>query len=152
MRVKFSLAIEPFSINNVSYKNKQFKTADYRQWEQRTFTKLAMAEPQAALKKLREAFDPKQHAFAVKFTFNRPGFFTSKGEISAQSMDLSNVEKQLLDVLFLPKFNNLPVPYGAPNINADDKFVISLQSRKKFGPAERIDISIALINKPTRET
>lgn len=78
--------------------------------------------------------------------------FNKQGKISSRAEDLSNVEKMLLDVLFLPKYHVQPWPDGVPNLNADDKYVLELSSKKVYAPADGTHITIALIPAPKLPT
>lgn len=150
MRIKFDLNVEPFSVNRTYYRDRRVKTQDFRDWELQVIQALNRAEPQAQLAKLRSAFDAKKHGFVVKFDFYFPKsvLYNKQGLISSRAEDLSNVEKPLLDLVFLPKYHVQAFPWGCHNVNADDKSVLRLVSSKlvaldgKF----RTTVSIKLVN------
>lgn len=152
MKAKFTLALEPFSINRTYYRDRRHKTQDFRDWELATIQAMSRPAVQKELQKIREAFDPTLHAFVVRLKFMYPAtvLFNKQGQISSRAEDLSNVEKPLLDVLFLPKYNVQSFPYGCPNVNADDKYVLRLASQKCASPDTKhyIHVSIAIINLP----
>lgn len=151
MRVKFTLPLKPFTVNQMFYGRSNGHTAAYRDWEMKCFYQLGKAEAQAALTAIREAFDPAKHALMVRMTFLYPRaiFYTKDGMASGRCFDLTNSEKPLLDLICLPKFHIQALPYGCPNLNLDDKHVISLQSRKRIslGTEHSISIQIALVAK-----
>jgi hypothetical protein len=94
------------------------------------------------------AYKPELHCFSVSFTYHCPDLLNKQGTISSRVEDLSNVEKVLLDVLFLPKFHVQPFPYGVQNVNADDKYVLELVSRKVLAEKKGIQVVIELIDAP----
>lgn len=152
MTVQFKLALEPFSINRMHTRDKSHKTQDYRDWEMAALQAMRAAHVQAQLAKIREAFNPAEHAFAVRFKFKFPAqvLFNKQGLISSRAEDLSNVEKPLLDLIFLPKFHVQPLPWGVPNVNADDKYVLRLTSTKQLSAdsSYSIDVQIRIVQLP----
>lgn len=144
LKASFTLQIEPFSINRVHYRDKRYMTTDYKAWQKRFFMQLSSEECQLQLAPLREAFDPLRHRFIVKLTAYYPTLLNKDGAINAHTEDLSNFEKPLIDLLFLPKFNVQCVPYGCPNLNADDRHIISLTSRKKQSPEHRQTLRVEI--------
>jgi hypothetical protein len=157
MRVTFTIPLEPFSVNRTYYRDRRHKTQDFRDWELAAINALATPQVQQKLEKVRQAFDAKQHGFVVRFKFMYPAavLFNKQGQISSRAEDLSNVEKPLLDVLFLPKYHVQPFPWGCANVNADDKYVVRLTSAKTVSPNDNhyIEISVAVValNKPSSD-
>jgi hypothetical protein len=141
--------LKPQSINSMYYGTGSgyTKTSEAKRWTMEVFFQLSLPENQAALRQLRETFDPQLHAFAVRMSATYPEsiFMTKKGTVSSKTQDLSNWEKPLIDCLFLPKFNELSVPEGVPNINADDKYVVLMESRKQPGDCYQIDIEVEIL-------
>lgn len=153
MRRSFTLAIEPFSLNAMYCRDIRYKSAKFRNWQPRFFMQMAQVLPQQAFKDLREAFDPLKNSYLVCLTYYYPEFFTKKdAQISAQTEDLSNCEKIIVDALFLPKNHAIGVPYGCPNLNIDDKHIVCLTSKKKPAKAGEtkttMRIDIAIVAKP----
>lgn len=60
-------------------------------------------------------------------------FYNNQGVVSARTMDLSNVEKPLLDRVFLQR------------LKVDDRFVTELHSTKAPGDALYMEIKIQLL-------
>lgn len=120
----------------------RFKTPAYKDWEVSAFFQLQKHEIQENITTLREQFDANKHSYEVTFTayYPRNTYFTKQGRISSKTMDLSNFEKPLLDLIFLPKYHNSFFPYGCPNLNVDDKLVSKLTSSKKS--CDNLDITI----------
>ncbi len=102
---------------------------------------LASKENRKKLKQLRDHFDPKQHVYKIELTFFYPKhvLYTKDGPISARAHDLSNIEKPLLDLLFLPAFYDR---YNCKNLNIDDKYITHLVSKKCVGKSFKIKINI----------
>mgnify|MGYP003349633707 CR=1 FL=1 len=132
MRVSFTLSLEPFSVNRTYYRDRRHKTQDFRDWEMAAINALSRPQIQEKLTAIRGKFDATKHGFLVKFVYMYPQsvLFNKQGQISSRAEDLSNVEKPLLDVLFLPKYHVQPFPWGCSNVNADDKYVLRLNSQK----------------------
>lgn len=154
MKATFRLKLEPFSVNRTYYRDRRHKTQDFRDWEMAALASLRNNEVQSQLEKLRQQFDPNLHGFVVRFRYLYPRsvLFNKQGQISSRAEDLSNIEKPLLDILFLPKYHVQASPWGAPNVNADDKYVLRLTSQKAVSPDEKhyIDISVAIVSLPNR--
>lgn len=152
MRVSFTLPLEPFSVNRTYYRDRRHKTQDFRDWELAAINALSAQSVQEKLDKIRSAFDASRHGFVVRFKYMYPAtvLFNKQGQISSRAEDLSNIEKPLLDVLFLPKYHVQPFPWGCPNVNADDKYVLRLNSAKVLSPNELyyIQICVAVVDLP----
>jgi len=150
MKVKFSLPLEPFSVNRMHTRDKAHKSQDYRDWEIAAIQALRKQGPQTALAQIRDAFKPESHGLVVWFKFLFPAkvLFNKAGLISSRAEDLSNVEKPLLDILFLPKYHVQPMPWGAPNVNADDKYVLRLTSTKALSPDDAYHIEVRIATVP----
>jgi Holliday junction resolvase RusA-like endonuclease len=63
--------------------------------------------------------------------------------INAQSLDLSNVEKLIVDALFIDKHEN--------NLQIDDRNITRMVSEKCFGEDYRIEITIHIKALPKRQ-
>lgn len=153
MREKFVLkGLKSLSVNSTYIRtfNGVRKSADATDWFRTLCFELSRPEHQSKLQALREAFKPESHVFKVYLTtvYPQAEFTTKKGTLSAKTLDLSNTEKSLIDVFFLPKFNVQPVPEGVPNLNADDKHIVYLQSEKAASAnSERgLIVEIELVN------
>lgn len=150
MQRKFVLPVKPFSINSLHYRDGKRKTVEAREWEVSVFHEMSRPEIIKALDELHTAFDYTKHAFVVRMTCYYPEeiFYTKQGTVSGRTMDQSNWEKPLIDLLFLEKYASLQPPFGAPNLRIDDKYIVSLTSRKKPHPlsSHKIEISIRIIS------
>lgn len=150
MKIKFNLPIPPFSVNKMHSKDKTFKSAEYRHWETAALQCLRAKSIQDKLAEFRASFDQTTQALFVKFTYIFPHdkLINKAGGISSRAQDLSNVEKPLLDLICLPRYHVQPVPWGAPNLNIDDKHVLRLTSEKRIGTAYSTQITICTIAMP----
>lgn len=148
MQIEFTIPLEPFSVNSMYGRDKRHKTQAYKDWEMGLLNYLAAPRPQKALEQLRTAYKDGEHCFYVEFEFHYPGLLNKQGTISSRCEDLSNVEKPLLDILFLPKFHVQPFPYGCQNINVDDKYVTKLISHKLHSSESQIVVRIELAPAP----
>lgn len=130
------------------HRNKAFKKKDALDWEHTVMHHLSKQETKTKLKNLREYFDKNQHGYIVelKFYFPEEILFTKKGHLSSRAHDLTNVEKPLVDLLFLPCYFEKKPPYGCENLNIDDKYLIRCLSEKQIADTHRIDISIEIVD------
>ena len=150
MRRVITLKLKPFSINAMFCRDKRHKTIEAQEWSCSVLVALALKENKKKLKELRQHFDPKKHVYKVDLTFFYPKhvLFRKDGGISARAHDLSNVEKPLIDLVFLPMFYDRPSPYGAKNLNIDDKYIVDLRSRKRVGKDFRIRVTLNIKDLP----
>ena len=147
MKVTLNLNCTPFSINKMSFRDKRYKTPEAQKWSKSIFIELNSEENQSQLELIRTVFDPKKHAYNIDMQFFYPPhiLFTKAGLVSAKSHDLSNVEKPLIDLLFLPKYFDLKVPYGVKNLNVDDKYILNLSSSKRISNNHKIIITLSIL-------
>lgn len=144
MKQKISLPIKAMSINSFYYGNKNHgKTAEAREWTEIVCQELSKKENKEKLKLLREHFDHNKHVYKLILQFKTPKFRTKDGKISVQSLDLSNIEKHLIDILFIPKFYGSG-HYECENLNIDDKYIVALYSSKEHSSDYSVDITIKI--------
>jgi hypothetical protein len=147
MRAKFSLNVKALSINSMYYNNRNHgKTADAKAWTAQVCAELNRFSE--LLAKFRETFDSSKHAYVVHLEYETPKMFNAKGVISAQSLDISNWEKPLIDLIFIES-NYGDGIYQSLNLNTDDRFITTLVSRKKYGLAYKINVTLKLIKAPS---
>lgn len=130
------------------YNNRAVKTTEARQWSCSIFDILAQPANQEKFARLRDFFDKNKHGISIELIAYYPEsiFYTKKGTISSRTFDISNWEKPLIDLIFLPKYMDQPVPYGCPNLNADDKYIIDMRSSKKPAESHQIYIKIQIVS------
>jgi len=152
VRRVITLKLKPFSINAMFCRDKRHKTIEAQEWSCSVLVALALKENKKKLKELRQYFDPLKHVYKVDLTFFYPKhvLYRKDGGISARAHDLSNVEKPLIDLVFLPMFYDRPSPYGAKNLNIDDKYITDLRSRKRVGKDFRIRITLNIKELPSQ--
>lgn len=129
------LSIGPFSINQM-FTLRNYKTASYKKWQEFFIHEMLRDNTQSALAEIREFFDPKKHAMSLKlqYYFPKSVLFNSSGTLSSRSFDLSNIEKNVIDLLCLPRTHEAADDWGAPNMNLDDKNIVRLVSEKSHSP------------------
>ena len=96
----------------------------------------------------REHFDPKKHSFTVYIKYHTPKYFNKQGTISHSSMDVGNINKVLLDVLFTNAFHGNG-HMQCENINHDDCFISALMVAKVPSDDYHFDITVKIIPLPT---
>ena len=131
-----------FSINKAYYKQSFTRTVECREWAHGIVAALQTPENLAAVHAFKQKFDASNDAIGVFFRFSIPRsvFYTKAGDISRFSMDLSNVEKLLLDILFDKK-------YGSQALDLDDKLVVQLISEKVPADGFSIDIGLRILKR-----
>lgn len=129
---KFSLPIKPFSVNAMTYRDTRFKTAEFKSWANEVRNLLEEHKP--LLDMAMDFKDASQADFEVQITVLYPQhiFFNKLGQISAKTMDVSNIEKPLIDIIF------------KDFMDVDDRHIWKLISTKEPGANQRIDINIIL--------
>lgn len=130
--------------------SRNFKTSAAVEWTYETFNQLNQDDILAKFEKLRSKFDPIKHAYQVSFLWNYPAskFYTKKGDISSRTMDLSNIEKGLIDLIFLSKYFDKPNPQGCQNLNIDDRYINRLVSEKRASEdgSQFVDVEIKIVD------
>tara|TARA_A100001037_G_scaffold275170_1_gene273483 strand:- start:1176 stop:1646 length:471 start_codon:yes stop_codon:yes gene_type:complete len=132
MLVSFVIKSKPFSVNKAYYKNRQL-TQEARTWREDFLLQLQQPEVLQQIQLIKQAWNSKEHALSVSYDFFYPYnlLLTKKGEVSKRSMDLTNIEKLVQDNLFEHRYNGREIDgIVIENFDIDDKFIVSLQSRK----------------------
>ena len=127
-------------------RDKRHKTIEAQEWSSSVLVALALKENKKKLKELRQYFDPKKHVYKVDLIFSYPKhvLHTKEGPISARAHDLSNIEKPLIDLVFLHMFYDRTSPYGSKNLKIDDKYITHLVSKKRVGKSFKIKVTIQI--------
>lgn len=149
--IKFA-DLKPFSVN-ASYVrtfNGVRKSSGASEYSAQIFNVISRESEAAKLQELQSKFDPKEHCYKLKITAYYPEaeYYTKKHELSSKTIDISNAEKLIVDCLFLPKFNEEPFPYGARNLNCDDRYLVEMTSRKLGANKRLIEVTIEIWPKP----
>ncbi|MCK9370543.1 hypothetical protein M0R04_11585 [Candidatus Dojkabacteria bacterium] len=115
---------KPFSINSYYIGRLRVRSPEARRWGSSIHSKLV--DYKQDFEKFRSGFDAKHHALHCTLVFRMPNLYNAKGEISHQAMDLSNIEKTLIDIITGIKY----LDRGLDTLGIDDKFIINLNSTK----------------------
>lgn len=148
MKRVINLDIHAVSINNAYYSDKRFGyKAEVREWISQVCYQLSQSANKRAMADLRNTFDEKKHSFTVLIKYYTPNFYNKQGTISAKSMDVGNIDKVLLDVVFTGSF------YGTgnmecENINHDDRFISSLMVNKYPSEKHKLVITVKIKKLP----
>lgn len=118
------------------------KTSACRDFERLFCYELSKAGPAKALAELRAAFEPGKHCYRMRLLWYSPRatLLTKEGLLSSRAFDVTNVEKQIVDMVFLPSY----YAQGTPNLNCDDKHLITLLSGKRCSTEDKFEISITI--------
>lgn len=146
MTEQFNLITKPFSINQMYYGDGRNKTQKAREWSYKIFHALNSEENQEKLKNLRDHFKILDHVYHVEIDFQFPKKMLVKkdGSISAKSQDITNMEKTIIDLFFLPKYFEKSSPYGVKNLNVDDKYLTQCLSKKTLSDSDEYKITLRL--------
>jgi len=146
MEVSFTLHVPPFSLNNMYYKKTFNRTRDAREWSTLVFQQLQGEYVQQQINKFKEKWSPKGNSIRVNLIYRYPidKLITKDMNISSRSMDCTNVEKPLVDLMFAKKYHERSFPEGCPNFNIDDKVVIKCISEKVPSRSGEYEIGVTV--------
>lgn len=130
MEIEFFLAVPPFSTNAYYYASKKIKTKEAREWEERVKREL---EDVKDLQDIADYWNENGGTFHVEYRVTYPFrvYYNAARTISSKSLDVSNVEKHLQDLIF----NHMGI---------NDKYVTSMYSSKRPGVAYEIAVKLKL--------
>lgn len=128
------------------YRDRSVKTTEARHWTYEVFDVLNQSENQEKLENLRNFFEKKKHAYCVELIAYYPEelYYTKAGDMSSRTFDISNWEKPLIDLIFLPKYHKQTAPNGCPNLNVDDRYLKKMSSLKLPSDTHKIYIKIQI--------
>lgn len=141
------------SINSTYYGERRHgKTPEAKQWT--TQMLMAISRYNEEFAALRKHFNPKKHVYRMKIQIYIPEstMYTKDGKMTSLVHDLSNVEKSIVDVIFLPKFFSEQALFAekAPNLNIDDRYLQYLSSEKvPTADYWGIEVELEITDKPT---
>lgn len=122
-----------FSANKVSCRDVRFRTPEYKHWHTLTKQQIIAHENYPELLILAEDFlrdEGQALELDINVQYPKEMYFNAKGIISSRTMDCSNVEKSLQDLIL------------GDILNLNDKSVIRLLSTK--GPGKNYELSFTL--------
>lgn len=137
----------PFSINSAYYKRTMTLTRECRAWRESIQMACCTKENLLYLHEFRDSFErmrllgPTGIYIAIEHRMPYGTFWTTKGEISRRSMDITNIEKLLVDVLFDPKFAERG---DLDNLRIDDKYITEMVSKKSACDSYEIEVELDL--------
>lgn len=131
MTYNFVLPCQAFSVNAYRYKQGFAKTKEAKLYEERI---LGHLEEHKQLYDIADAFKERGGTLEVHIVCSYPHhiFYNQSKQVSAKTLDCSNVEKPLLDLVI----NNF--------MGLDDRFVTKLVSEKVAGVGHSIEITVSL--------
>lgn len=151
MKIKLLINQAPISINKhyyypvlkheIAQYNKGIKTriygkpvrsADARNWASLVFTELQKAYNADQLSKMRAHFNENVHTLGIRIETYSNTLYTKAGKVSSRSLDCSNIEKPIIDLIFDSKYFERAYPDGCKNLNINDKYITELSSSKHY--------------------
>ena len=146
MEINFTLNSPPFSVNNAYYRNRK-RTIQCRKWGDSILRQLQAPDIKESLQRLHGA-NPSTLSVSLEFSYPRSKLYTKSSkytQISKFSMDLSNIEKLLIDLIFDKRYNERELD-GKPlsNLNLDDKIITKLISSKVVNPEDKMQIFVTI--------
>ncbi len=131
--IEFTLPIKPFSVNAYRCRDQRFKTAEAQDWETRI--KYMLEDYAKEFNEMQTDFETFGGEFHVCLTAYYPNhvYYNKAGAVSAKTIDLSNFEKPLIDMIF------------RESLGVDDRFITKLSSKKQAGASDGIDVRIVFL-------
>ncbi len=128
--IEFTLPIKPFSVNAYRCRDQRFKTAEAQDWE--TQVKYMLEEYAKSFNEMKQDFETYGGQFYVTIEVYYPHhvFYNKARAISAKTIDITNFEKPLVDMIF------------RESLGVDDRFITRLVSTKETGVQQFINIKI----------
>lgn len=144
-----TIPIKPYSVNKYFYGNRAIKRRETVEWESSFIEHLREDDIQTQIKEFRDRFDPERHCIHIDIetVFPESILYTKKGMLSSKAFDVSNMEKPIIDVLFLKKYST-PT---SKNLEIDDKYITKMSSEKTAGEDYSINVKLQLLDLPRLE-
>lgn len=129
MKMKLVISSPPFSINRAYYKKSKTRTQECRKWGEKILQQLQKYKKDIDKinKYVTKNINTKCLHVETIFYINKQKFFTKTGKVSRNSMDLTNVEKLLIDIIF----DKRHADRGGTNFSLDDCLIVYQPSSKK---------------------
>lgn len=148
MEINFVLNSPPFSVNSAYYRNRK-RTLKCRKWGDTILRQLQESSIKKSLKELHDV-NPSSLTVCLEFSYPRSKLYTKQSkytEISRLSMDLSNIEKLLIDLIFDARYNERELDGKLlSNLNLDDKIITKLISSKVLNPDDKMQIFVSIFS------
>jgi hypothetical protein len=148
MKQKLHIPMKAFSVNKMFCRSVRYKTPAFQDWSHNVLNYLSGPENQESLSALRNYFNPDLHYFTIKLDYYFPIeiLFTQNSHLSGKAFDISNIEKPLIDLIFLPAYYGENPPYSVHNLNLDDKYILSMTSTKHVAKYHKIEVELEIKN------
>ena len=146
MKHSFNINHKSFSINAVHCRDKRYKTKEYQDWSRTVIHLMANKEDELKFEELRKHFKPEKHCFHVELKSYYPEskLYTQKGSISNRIHDLSNIEKVIIDLMFLKEYHGDNPPYSFKNLCIDDRYITKLTSEKLLSENDTYNMNMTI--------
>lgn len=147
MILELKIDSKPFSINNAYYRNRT-RTKENREWADNVQEQLSQYSDQIiAFKEFLNNQKCPHLELILAHLHPARQFYTAKNDIHIRTMDLSNVEKLIIDLIFDKRHNGRTTNSGTNivNLEHDDKRVINLNSMKGISKNDKHEILIKII-------
>ncbi len=130
MEISFTLPLKAFSINKVHCRDSRYFTAEFQDWRSAIEYRLDQIHDIHAVA---DKWRASGGTFEVTYTAVYPPaiFYTREGLVSAKTIDCTNHEKVIQDVLF-------------DRMKINDKFVTAMHSFKRPGTGYSLEITLKL--------
>ena len=144
MKELIIIPLEPLSINRTKCRDQRYTTTYYKDYIYNVLNCINKPTSITKINNIKKFFNKKKHAIHLELTFYYPRniFYTEKDEISSKVHDLSNIEKPLIDIIFLSTHST----DALHNLNIDDKYIIDLISKKRAADEYSIEVLIEVVN------
>lgn len=133
MTVRLELPFKPFSINQMTYRDVRFKSAAYKEWATKMIAHIQDCDQYKQLLDMATDHKASGGTFEISIHAEYPKheFLNKQGQISSKTVDISNAEKPLIDIIF----------GGLMEVN--DKYITSMTSSKGLGAWYKITVEIS---------
>ena len=132
MTISFVLPVGAFSINRMSSRDLRYKTAAYKDFATQVLYVL-QSVPGLAEMGAKHALEGGEFHVELTATYPPATFRNKQNELSSKTVDCSNFEKPILDLIF------------GDTVGVNDKHVTRLISSKRAGTSLTIECKITLI-------
>lgn len=132
MKVNFTIEGKAFSINKTYTRDIRFRSSEFKEWYTLTKTSIQEHDAYKSLLELADDFKSKGGTIVMSLQIVYPfwAFRNKQGEISARTLDVTNYEKGLVDLLL------------QDCLQINDKNLVKLTSSKCEGPTYQVRIEV----------
>lgn len=127
MRIEFTLPIKAYSINSYMYATRKVITKEARVWSDNV---KKLLKEQKCLEEFKDKFNYEPISIYISIHYPKHVFYNKEGTISSKTIDVSNTEKILIDLIF------------KDTMELNDKYIVYMESSKHAGEDYKIDFRI----------